>query len=185
MTSTTLAEEMLYCYNKVRSTPLRLTTWAAAVYLQTEAHSVEIPPRGVLPEPFDYGEHQGNVASSLGAGFIVGNLVMRGLECLLPHASARTLRIGTLAGATAVGTALNVIFETRFGHKLVGEEMVYSLFGPETDTNLLDIPYGSLGSAAGSMAVVPNKDRTTPAIAPSQPTTGDFVPPSHTSVEQL
>ena len=108
----------------------------------------EIPgARGALPEPFDVGNHIGNIAPSLYFGHMAANLVGHMSEAAnerLVKPEKKKLKRKMMLGALAVGVIANGLVETRLG---------ISLTGWESTPDSLDFGYGVGAAVLGGLTV--------------------------------
>lgn len=144
-------------YGHLKTTPNRLLAWSSVTLIQGDAYLLGWPPRDALPEPFDIGDHAGNVNNSLLIGVIAGHIAARIAEHWLPAASQRTSRSVIFAGAVAVGAIANGLVETKFGQKLLGDEVMQFFYGDSEvgpDTSGLDVAYGVAAAGAASFAII-------------------------------
>lgn len=142
-------------YEWLRTTPTRLNTWAAIATTQGIADVKGYPQRDILPEPFDIGNHQGNINDSLLIGSVAGLVTIKALERIAPKSSNKNRRRAMLTIAVTAGLAINSLVETKFGQRIIGENTMHSLFGDHVTTDPLDLVYGTITSAAASYTISP------------------------------
>ena len=142
--------------------------------LQANAYLADVPPPNALPEPFDIGSHQGNVNNSFIIGAVAGHMTTLAVERWFPNASPRATRGAIIAGATAVGAAVNSLVEFRFGQKLIGDEVMHGVFGSRVVGDPLDVAYGAVAAGAASFVITPGKHHHEAHPQTVQPTPENF-----------
>jgi hypothetical protein len=120
------------------------SSYAAALTNQT------FDLRNALPEPFDYPQHASNVAIGAVIGTLIGNASAALYEKFGPRDDQAHGRVRAAAavGASVVGLAINAVFETRTGIRLLHLESIAGT------PDILDFAYG-VGSSAASGAIAP------------------------------
>ncbi len=105
--------------------------------------------RNILPEPFDFFDHAGNVNGSAqigyGVGLLTGIIAARRANNQDNPERHDHIRAKMAAAGAAVGLLINGISETKFGLSLVGDT--------STTPDLIDYAYGVI--AAGTCAMLP------------------------------